>query len=175
MKKVIIAMFLVAGTATISQKANAQISVSINIGSQPAWGPTGYDHADFYYLPEANSYYDIGRRQFVYQSGNNWIYGAALPGRYSNLNLFNTYKVVVNRPTPYRNNAADMRSYGRYKSMHNQAIIRDSHDSKYYASYQHPQHQQWQKDHGNNHNDHGNNHNDHNNDHGNNDIHDHGR
>ena len=153
MKKVIIALFLVAGTATITQKANAQISVNINIGSQPAWGPTGYDHADFYYLPEANCYYDIGRRQFVYQSGNNWIYGATLPGRYGNLNLFNTYKVVVNRPTPYRNNMADMRAYGRYKGMHNQAIIRDSRDSKYFESYQHPQHQQWQRNHGNNNHD----------------------
>jgi hypothetical protein len=166
MKKVMIALFLVAGSVGITQKANAQISLSINIGSQPAWGPTGYDHADFYYLPDANAYYDIGRRQFVYQNGPNWIYGSTLPGRWANINLYNTYKVVVNRPTPFRNNSADMRAYGRYKGMHNQAVIRDSRDSKYFASYNHPQHQQWTRTHGNGGNN-GNNGNNHGNDHGN--------
>jgi hypothetical protein len=169
MKKLMIAMFLFTGTAALNQKANAQISLSINIGNQPAWGPTGYDHADFYYLPEANAYYDIGRQQFVYQNGANWIYAASLPGRFQRINLFNTYKVVVNRPTPFRNNAADMRTYAKYRTMRNQPIIRDSRDSKYFESYQHPQHNQWAKTHGNRGGNNGNNNHDHGNDHHDND------
>lgn len=146
MKKIMIAMFLFAGTSILSNNANAQISVNINIGSQPAWGPTGYDHADFYYLPEANAYYDISRAQFVYLNGKSWIYGKSLPSKYRNINLDNTYKVVVNRPIPYKNNQDDIRQYGKYKTSHNQPIIRNSKDSKYFASYQHPNHDQWQKD-----------------------------
>jgi len=161
MKKIAIALFLCAGTPMLSNHANAQISLSINIGNQPAWGPTGYDHADFYYLPEANAYYDISRAEFVYLNGRSWTYGKSLPAKYRNINLDNTYKVVVNRPTPFKNNQDDIRVYGKYKSMHNQPIIRNSKDSKYFESYQHPQHQQWEKDHKGNDHDHGHDHDDH--------------
>lgn len=145
MKKVIIALFLLAGIAA-APEAKAQVSININIGSQPAWGPTGFDHADYYYLPDVNCYYDVTRAQFIYQNGNNWIYGNSLPSRYRGVNLYNTYKVVVNRPTPFRNNQNDIRMYSRYKGNHNQPVIRDSRDSRYYASKGHPQHQQWVND-----------------------------
>lgn len=145
MKKVMIALFLLAGTV-ISREAKAQVSVNINIGNQPAWGPTGYDYVDYYYLPDANCYYDVARSQFIYPKGNKWVYGRNLPSRYRGVNLYNTYKVVVNRPNPFRNNQSDIRQYSRYKGIHNQAIIRDSRDSRYYASQQHPQHRQWVKD-----------------------------
>lgn len=147
MKKVMIALFLLAGTVA-SQDAKAQISVNINIGNQPVWGPTGYDHVDYYYLPEANCYYDVSRNQFIYQNGNNWMYGSSLPLRYRGINLYNTYKVVVNRPTPFRSNQNDIRMYSRYKGTHNQTVIRDSRDSRYWASAQHPQHAQWVKQQG---------------------------
>jgi len=130
MKKVMIALFLFAGTA-ITPAAKAQVNVQVNIGSQPAWGPTGYDHADFYYLPEINCYYDIARAQFIYLQGNNWVYGNSLPGRYHNPNLYNMYKVVVNQPTPYRYNQTHINEYARYKTVHNQQVIRDSHDARY--------------------------------------------
>jgi hypothetical protein len=39
------------------QHAFAQVSVSVNIGSQPLWGPTGYDQAQYYYLPEYDAYF----------------------------------------------------------------------------------------------------------------------
>lgn len=145
MKKIMIALFLFAGTIA-SQEAKAQISVNINIGNQPAWGPTGYDHVDYYYLPDANCYYDVARSQFIYLNGNRWMYGHSLPSRYRGVNLYNTYKVVVNRPNPFRNNQSDIRQYARYKGTRNQPVIRDSRDTRYYANQQHPQHQQWVKD-----------------------------
>ena len=46
MKKLIIAIFLLTGIVA-TKEANAQVSVNINIGNQPAWGPTGYDYVNF--------------------------------------------------------------------------------------------------------------------------------
>lgn len=145
MKKLMIALFLVIGMVA-TKEANAQVNVNINIGNQPAWGPTGYDYVNFYYLPEINCYYDVMRGQFIYLSGSRWIYTRSLPSRYRSYNLYNTYKVVVNQPRPYRYNRNHMREYARYRSMHNQPVIRDSRDTRYYQSRQHPQHSQWLKE-----------------------------
>jgi hypothetical protein len=144
MKKIIVALFVFIA-ALSAPEANAQISVNINIGNQPSWGPTGYDHVDFYYLPDINVYYDVVRAQYVYQSGSQWIYGQNLPSRYKNFDVYNSYKVVVNEARPYLNNKVYAAKYAKYKGQHNQQIIRDSKDVKYYQSAQHPQHQQWEK------------------------------
>jgi hypothetical protein len=141
MKKILLALFVF--TAALSAlEANAQISVNINIGQQPAWGPVGYDHVDFYYLPDINVYYDVVRAQYVYQNGSQWIYAQNLPSRYRNFDIYNSYKVVVNEARPYLNNKVYAARYAKYKGQHNQQIIRDSRDTKYYQNAQ--QHQQWE-------------------------------
>lgn len=144
MKKIIVVMFVFIA-AFSAPKVNAQISLSINIGQQPAWGPTGYDHVDFYYLPDINVYYDVARAQYVYPNGNQWVYGQNLPARYRNFDIYNSYKVVVNEARPYLRNNVYAAKYAKYKGQHNQQIIRDSRDQKYFQSAQHPQHQQWEK------------------------------
>jgi hypothetical protein len=113
--------------------ADAQIKVSlgINIGSQPDWGPVGYDHADYYYMPDINAYYDINAHQYVYSSNSAWIHSAALPPRYSNYDVYHGYKVVVNEPTPWVHNTVYRKKYASYKGRRDQAVIRDSHDAKY--------------------------------------------
>lgn len=167
MKKVMIALFLFTGLA-FGQQANAQISVNINIGSQPAWGPSGYNHADFYYIPSINSYYDINRAQFVYLEGNRWIYGRQLPPRYRNFDLYRSYKVVMNQREPFRYNRNHMAQYGRYRNYYNQPMNRDQ---RYYANNGNGRngnngwnnnrndrgYQNDRNDHDNNRNDHGNN------------------
>lgn len=143
MKKFIFATVLIAGLA-LSQNADAQVRVNINIGSQPAWGPVGYDYARYYYLPEYNVYYDVVREQFIYPSRRSWAYGRSLPASYGRVNLYNTYKVVVNRNyEPYRDNRRDMQSYGRYSNSRDQIVIRDSRENKYYESRYHPKHKEW--------------------------------
>jgi len=81
--------------------AKAQVSLSINIGSQPQWGPRGYDHVDYYYLPDVDSYYYVPTRQFVYLRGNRWIHARNLPSRYRNYDLYGGRKVVINSPRPW--------------------------------------------------------------------------
>lgn len=146
MKKLIIAAFIFAGLAA-ANTATAQLSININIGNQPAWGPVGYDYARYYYLPEINAYYDVNAGRFMYPDRGRWITARHLPPSYGRINLYNTYKVVVNRNyAPYRDNRMDVAKYGRYKTMHNQVVIRDSRDRKYYESRYHPQHNEWTKD-----------------------------
>ncbi|MFT4094488.1 MAG: hypothetical protein QM640_12690 [Niabella sp.] len=157
MKKLIIASLILVSLA-LGQNVHAQVRVSINIGSQPAWGPTGYDYARYYYLPEANVYYDITRARFIYLSGNRWIYATSLPPSYGRFDLYNTYKVVVNRNyAPYRDNRRDRVNYARYKNVHDQGVIRDSRETKYYESKYHPKHGEWEKSHPGTHNDNRNN------------------
>lgn len=131
-----------AGTLT-TQSAHAQVNISINIGSQPAWGPTGHDHVDYYYLPDINCYYDIAREQFLYLSNGRWLYARTLPRQYGNYDLYSMYKVIVNQSNPYLHNATHLNKYGQYKGNRSQPNIRDSREEKYYASKGHPNHSDW--------------------------------
>lgn len=130
MKKIILttAIFL---SALSFQAAKAQISLNINIGSQPEWGPVGYDHADYYYMPDIDAYYDIPAHQYVYVENNVWVHRAALPARYSNYNVYNGYKVVVNERSPWVRNDVYRAKYANYRGRKSQVIIRDSRDDKY--------------------------------------------
>lgn len=132
-------------------RADAQIKVSVNfnIGSQPTWGPTGYDYAQYYYMPDIDSYYDVSRRQFIYSSGNRWVRSSKLPSKYRNYNLDNGYKVVVNQQNPYLQNNSYRDKYAQYKNNHSQQIIRNSNESKYFVVKGHPKYNQRNKNHNN--------------------------
>ncbi len=150
MKKILFALFLLAGVFSLS--ATAQVRVSINIGHQPAWGPVGYDHADYYYLPDVDCYYDIEGSKFVYYDGGRWIYASTLPPRYGHVDLFHSYKVVVNEPRPYLHADVYRQKYARFKGSHDrQPVIRDSKDERYFESREHPRHAEWEEKHGHDH------------------------
>ncbi len=85
---IVMALFL-AGTA------KAQVSVNVNIGSPPMWGPVGYSNVQYYYLPDVEAYYDVPSSMFIYQSGGVWIHRTYLPVRYRNYDLYSGYKVVM--------------------------------------------------------------------------------
>ncbi len=125
--------------------AQLSISVGINVDRQPIWGPTGYDHVEYYYLPDIGVYYNVPRHIFFYNEGGRWRSGSSLPSRYSGYDLYHSYKVVVNEPTPYRNDKMYREKYASYKGRHDQQPIRDSHDSKYFVIKDHPEHNNWVK------------------------------
>ena len=142
MKKQI--LFIAVIIATIfGLKANAQVSVNLNIGSQPLWGPTGYDYVQFYYIPDIDAYYDVSRHEYVYAEGGRWVYHRTLPPRYGNYDLYNGYKVVVNEPSPWMHHDRYVHDYASYRGRHGQPFIRDSRDERYYANPHHPQHNVW--------------------------------
>jgi hypothetical protein len=134
MKKLIFTTFLFS--IFILKQANAQLSINlnINVGSQPTWGPTGYDHVEYYYLPDIDCYYYVPGQQFVYQNGSQWVWKSSLPPQYNNYDLYNGYKVVVNKPKPYLHNAVYRTKYSSYKGRRDQPMIRDSRDAKYKRS-----------------------------------------
>ncbi|WP_316841827.1 hypothetical protein [Pedobacter gandavensis] len=137
MKKLMI-ISLLGAMGILSSPATAQISLNVNIGSQPLWGPVGYDHVEYYYLPDVESYYYVPKQQFVYQDRGRWIFSRTLPSRYRSYDLYSGYKVVVNSRDPYRNFDRDRRQYARYKNVRTQQVIRNSNDKRYYVVKGHP-------------------------------------
>lgn len=130
---------------SIQSHAQLQLTIRSNITSQPMWGPTGYDHVDYYYLPDIDAYYYVPKRQYIYQEHGNWIFRSSLPRRYNNYNVYNGYKVVLNEPTPYKQADNYRIKYGSYKGRRNQEVIRNSSDERYFENKQHPEHKNWKK------------------------------
>ena len=114
----------------MAPQAKAQASVSVNIGSQPQWGPQGYNHVDYYYLPDVESYYYVPSRQFIYLSGNRWIRSSRLPSRYRSYNLYNGRKYVINSPRPYLHHNNYRTRYGGYGyNRPGRVIVRNNHSN----------------------------------------------
>lgn len=73
----------------------SQVSVNVNIGSPPQWGPVGYTEERYYYLPDVEAYYDINTSMFIYYEENIWVHRTYLPAMYRNYDLYSGYKVVL--------------------------------------------------------------------------------
>lgn len=106
----------------ITGSVTAQVSVNVNIGTPPSWGPSGYSNVDYYYLPDVQSYYDIRASQFIYFGSGNWVRSRYLPRQYRNYDLYSGYKVVLNDyhgRTPYTHYKRDKVKY--YKGYRGQS------------------------------------------------------
>jgi hypothetical protein len=117
----------------------AQVSVNVNLGQPPAWGPAGFSAVDYYYLPDIQSYYDIRNTQFIYFGGGKWNRSRNLPNQYRNYNLYNGYKVVLNNyrgSRPYVNFKNDkVKYYKGYKGKPQKSIGSNrSNSNKVYKS-----------------------------------------
>jgi hypothetical protein len=121
-------------------------SAGVNINDQPVWGPEGYDRADYYYIPDIDSYYSVSEHQYIYREGSAWRHGATLPSAYSGYDPYHSYKVVINGNAPYENHEVNQAKYGTYKGKKSQPVIRDSRDPKYFENKDHPQHDKWVKE-----------------------------
>lgn len=98
-KIAIAGLFLLVASTT-----QAQVSVNVNIGTPPVWGPVGYTEMEYYYLPDIEAYYDVRAAQFIYLGGGTWVRSSRLPRQYRNYDLYSGYKVVLNDyhgRTPY--------------------------------------------------------------------------
>jgi len=138
MKKIVLGL-LVAASFIIHKPASAQVSVNINIGAQPVWGPVGYDYVDYYYLPDIETYYYVPTHQFIYLTNGRWIFATTLPYRYRTYNIYTGYKVVINEPRPYMHYTTHRVMYAKYKGNNGrQVIIRNSNNPKYYVVKGHP-------------------------------------
>lgn len=124
MKKFILLAALGIAAATY-QPAQAQVSISVNIGAQPQWGPRGYDYVDYYYMPEIESYYHVPTKRFVYLERNRWVHRKSLPSRYRHYDLYRGQKVVINKPTPYLQHHVYQTNYARVVNRNYEGRDRD--------------------------------------------------
>jgi hypothetical protein len=115
MKRLLLILGLGLMIETVNNSADAQVHVSVNINVQPAWGPSGYDYAEFYYIPEINVYYDVVHQLFYYRQRGRWLSALFLPVMYSGYDFYSLYKVVLNGVHyPWKYNGRHRRAYKRY-------------------------------------------------------------
>ena len=140
MKKLIftLGLGLIIGMININ-RADAQVHVSINIDIQPAWGPSGYNYAEFYYIPEINVYYNVVSQIFYYNNRGRWTSSIFLPAAYSYYDFYSLYKVVLNGVhNPWKYNRRHARLYAGYCNNYVQVPIfymKESHYHKARVNY----------------------------------------
>jgi len=144
MKKITLLLALFT-CVLMSEKSFAQVSFKINIGTQPIWGPVGYDYVEYYYLPDIEVYYNVSSQRYVYMEGRQWVSRKYLPLRYRGYDLYNSRKVVINERKPYMRHHDNKMRYLNSQDGHNRQSIRDSHEPKYYQNKYHPQHSQYKE------------------------------
>lgn len=155
MKKQILIIALLLGGFTLPLYAQIGVGVGVNINLQPVWGPTGYDHADYYYFPDIEAYYNVPLHQYTWFDHGRWVTDISLPPRYANFDLYHSYKAVINEPNPWMHHDRFRREYLGYRGRHDQEVIRDSHDARYFANPGHPEHRNYMRDHHDQPRDHG--------------------
>jgi len=141
MKKILLISAI--ALSAFSYQAKSQVSVHINIGRQPVWGPVGYDYVDYYYLPDMDVYYDVPRGLFVYYDYGRWNFAASLPERYGRYDLYHSYKVVINDRDPWLRNSYYRSHYRSYRGRY-QPVIRDSRDNRYFAERERYEHNRYE-------------------------------
>ena len=133
MKRLLYATVAFGFLTIVPTLSRAQVNVSINIGAQPNWGPAGYDYVRYYYIPEADAYYDVSSRRYTYFHGNRWITRAALPSRFARIDLYRTHKVVINHAHPWKNHKKIRKQYAHYGyDRHPQRVRNDYYGHKHY-------------------------------------------
>lgn len=142
-------IILLALISTLGIQAFGQIGFHVNVELQPAWGPVGYDHAEYYYLPDIETYYNVERRDYTWFDRGAWVTTMYLPPRFRDYDLYHGYKVVINEPNPWYHHDRYRMDYLRYRGRRDQAIIRDSRDVRYFSNPGHPEYNHWMRDHPN--------------------------
>ncbi len=144
-KAFLLAAFIAALFVADSVKAQVRVNFDVNIRRQPVWGPTGYDHVEYYYFPDIECYYNVERHRFIYYDYGQWRFVSQLPDRYANYDLDHAYKVVINDYKPFLNHPYYRDKYARVIVEHHdpQPVIRESTDPRYYIIKEHPHHDEW--------------------------------
>jgi hypothetical protein len=116
---------------TFSILSSAQVSVNVNIGTPPVWGPVGYVEARYYYIPDIQTYYDINTAMFIYMGPRGWIHVRSLPPMYAHFDLYSGYKVVLNYrgDNPYRYYEVHKVKFPKGYKKYNQKPYKMKHDN----------------------------------------------
>jgi hypothetical protein len=112
----------------VSSTSNAQLSISLNIGTAPAYSNSTHINVGYYYMPDIQSYYDVRAKQYIYLERGNWKRSRNLPNQYRRYDINNGYKVALNDyhgNRPYTNfNNDKTRYYVGYRGESQRTIDR---------------------------------------------------
>jgi hypothetical protein len=105
MKFLLTAISFIAFGAAQAQVEKTTSTTTTTTTSLPDWGVAGSENARYYYIPDMESYYDIGSKTFVYMDANGqWAKSTEVPAAYKDVDLYDSYKVVLNDDTdPFAN------------------------------------------------------------------------
>ena len=120
---------LITMSTFMLKSASAQVNISFNVNTQPLWGPANVDYVEYYYLPEVDVYYNVPTSQYVYLSRGKWITVNTLPASYR-VDLYRTYKVVINEKRPYMNHSMYKTKYVKYKHSYNKQSPNRDHPNR---------------------------------------------
>ena len=118
---------------------------NFNMDTQPAWGPTGYDYVENYYLPDLDVYYNVPQHRFYCIDNGRWISSYNLPHRYQGSDLYNSYKVVINEKDPWRNDSGYRENIQNIETVMISSQSGIAKDTKYFQNKYHPEHNNWVK------------------------------
>ena len=136
MKKILLAGIMFVALAFTGQtQAQVRVGVNINIGSQPAWGPTGYDYVNYYYIPDIDIFYYVPRHEYVYFDGGRWIFTRRIPERFRAFDFYHAHKVVLNEDRPYLRHDEIRAKYVTFRGKHEEMHIYNSPDNRYSHYY----------------------------------------
>jgi hypothetical protein len=107
-RNVLLGLLLACAITPSLNSCVATASISYQNYTPPAWAPP-YDDVStvhYYYFPDYDMYYDVWANQFWYQNNGIWSSSADLPPIYGDVNLYNSYIVLVHRKsgTPWNYN-----------------------------------------------------------------------
>lgn len=72
----------------------AQVKTTVTT-TLPDWGVAGQDNATYYYIPAAETYYDVRNKKYVYMQDGKWVRTNSIPTAYQDYDLYSGYKVVL--------------------------------------------------------------------------------
>ena len=76
-------------------QSNAQVSVSLNIGSRPDWCHEYHDDVEYVYFPEIECYYDMHAGIYLYFGPHGWIRSQYLPEYCHGYDINRGHRVVI--------------------------------------------------------------------------------
>lgn len=70
----------------------------------PLWAPVETGNALYFFIPEANIFYDINKKLFIYEGRRSQLkFSKILPNHVQEDSLYVFYKVAISHPSPYLN------------------------------------------------------------------------
>ena len=136
---------LIAAGALV-QPAVAQVRIHVNIDLQPSWGPSGYDYAEYYYMPAMDMYYYIPARKYIYRHRGRWVRTRYVPTHFRHVDFYRTYKVVINDRDPFRHHDTYRTRYARYRDRYDQPVWRDVRDRGHRNGNRYEHRNDWNND-----------------------------